>query len=396
MLNHLFKLIWNRKRSNLLIITEVVITFLVLFAVISMARHFYQTYQQPLGFNWQNTWSIHVDTGGQWNNETDKGPLKRLVEVLRQQPEIASVGLTSGPMFRDYHWTSSETFNDKTIRYEAFRVNGTGPKDWGVELVGGRWFSKQDDGQNYEAIMVNKLFADTIFPGVDAVNQEIPDADNPENNPKRIVGVYNDFRKQGEFSSSVPFMMYRYQMDAGYKRGMGYLHIKYHQKQPAAFEENLLKLLKGVTPKWAFNINTWKSQRETMNKKVLLPIVVLCVLAVFLLIMVAMGLFGILWQNINQRTAEIGLRRAVGASAASIMWQIVGEIVTLAMFAMAVASVIVLQVPLLELVETVTWPNFFFSLFSAMGVILLTVVLCALYPARIAIKMEPALALHYE
>jgi hypothetical protein len=41
--------------------------------------------------------------------------------------------------------------------------------------------------------------------------------------------------------------------------------------------------------------------------------------------MVAFGLFGVLWQNTTQRIPEIGLRRAVGASAADIYRQIVAE-----------------------------------------------------------------------
>jgi putative ABC transport system permease protein len=49
------------------------------------------------------------------------------------------------------------------------------------------------------------------------------------------------------------------------------------------------------------------------------------VIAAFLLVMVAFGLFGVLWQNTTQRIPEIGLRRALGADAGSIYRQIIAE-----------------------------------------------------------------------
>jgi putative ABC transport system permease protein len=49
----------------------------------------------------------------------------------------------------------------------------------------------------------------------------------------------------------------------------------------------------------------------------MVPLIVVSVIAAFLLLMVAFGLFGVLWQNTTQRIPEIGLRRAVGASAAT-------------------------------------------------------------------------------
>ncbi len=396
MLNHLLKLIWNRKAANVLIITEVAITFIVLFAIISMGRHFYQTYQIPLGYNVDNSWAISLNTGTGWDNELHAKQLKNLVEVLRQQPQISSVGLSVDPILRNSEWSSHGEINGKKIDFNVFKVNGSGPKNWGVELVAGRWFSKQDNEQNYDAVMVNQLFVDQVFGDKDPINAEMPYNGSPDRNPRRIVGVFKEFRQRGDFSKPIPYVFYRYRFDIGDKYGVNYIHITFDQPQNAAYESTLLKVLKGVTPGWSFNIRSWRSLRQSLNNMVLVPMVVVSIVVGFLLIMVAMGLLGVLWQNINQRTREIGLRRAVGASTMSIQGQIIGEMVTLAVFSMALASVILLQVPLLNLVETVTWANFWFSLVSATLTILAIVVLCALYPSRVAIKMAPALALHYE
>lgn len=396
MLNHLLKLIWNRKTANLLIITEVVITFIVLFAIISMGKYLYQNFQSPLGYQWQNTWAIQLNSGGERGTPEFTTKLKRLVAALEQQPQIASVGLTNDPMLRNSEWSGGATVNGKYQFYNALRVNNSGPEGWGVELVAGRWFGEQDKERNYSAVMVSQLFVDQAFGDKNPIGAEIPYDAASERKPRRIVGVFKEFRQRGDFSQPVPYVFYRYDMDKGDKYGMGYMHVTFNQAQTAAYEGDLLKLLKGVAPNWSFNIRSWRSLRQSLMNMVIVPMTIVGVVVGFLLIMVAMGLLGVLWQNINQRTREIGLRRAVGASTMSIQKQIIGELVTLAMFSMTLASLLLLQVPLLGLVETVTWANFWFSLISATVTILAIVILCALYPSRVAIKMAPALALHYE
>ena len=62
---------------------------------------------------------------------------------------------------------------------------------------------------------------------------------------------------------------------------------------------------------------------------------------------VLLGLFGILWYNINQRKGEIGLRRAMGATQENIAWQFIGEIVVIATFALILGVFFAVQFPLL-------------------------------------------------
>ena len=56
------------------------------------------------------------------------------------------------------------------------------------------------------------------------------------------------------------------------------------------------------------------NKRKSINYFALVPMIVLLIVACFLIINVALGLFGVLWYNINKRRGEIGLRRAVGAT----------------------------------------------------------------------------------
>jgi putative ABC transport system permease protein len=121
------------------------------------------------------------------------------------------------------------------------------------------------------------------------------------------------------------------------------------------------------------------------------------VIAGFLLVMVGFGLFGVLWQNTTRRIPEIGLRRAVGASAGSIYRQIIGEQMMLSTFAMVVGLVLLVQLPLTgALGSYLDWRVFAGAAVLSMAVIYLISLLCALYPGWRASRLSPTEALHYE
>jgi putative ABC transport system permease protein len=52
MFKHLFKMIWNKKKQNSLLIVEILLSFLVIFAVFSFALNSYNNYAKPMGFNY--------------------------------------------------------------------------------------------------------------------------------------------------------------------------------------------------------------------------------------------------------------------------------------------------------------------------------------------------------
>jgi putative ABC transport system permease protein len=124
---------------------------------------------------------------------------------------------------------------------------------------------------------------------------------------------------------------------------------------------------------------------------------VVSVIAAFMLAMVAFGLFGVLWQNTTQRIPEIGLRRAIGASAGDIYRQIVAEQLLLSSAAMVVGLVLLVQLPLTgALGEGLNWTVFLGAAGLSMAAIYLLSLLCSLYPGWRASRLSPTEALHYE
>ncbi len=119
------------------------------------------------------------------------------------------------------------------------------------------------------------------------------------------------------------------------------------------------------------------------------------IVAGFLIINVALGLFGVLWYNINKRKGEIGLRRAVGATGNSVSKQLVGEVLVLSTISLVLGCFFAVQFPLMNVFDL---PAGIYLIAIAMAVafIYALVTVCALYPGKQAAAIYPAVALHEE
>jgi putative ABC transport system permease protein len=212
----------------------------------------------------------------------------------------------------------------------------------------------------------------------------------------RVLGVIREFRQHGEFSAPEKYLFHRSRLESPKGNLPRALLIKVRPGTGGAFEERLTRRLQEVARDWSFKVERLDELRAANHRERLAPVVAIGTVAGFLLLMVALGLTGVLWQNVTQRTREIGLRRAKGATARGIHRQILGEVVVMTSMALAVGILVVVQFPLLDLLGFVR-PGVFGVSLAVSGVALYVLtVLCGFYPARLATRVQPAEALHYE
>ena len=159
------------------------------------------------------------------------------------------------------------------------------------------------------------------------------------------------------------------------------------------FEETLTNALSDVARTWQIKVNSLEAIRNSANLQTLIFPIILTVICIFMIINVALGLFGVIWYNTNRRKPEIGLRRALGSSAATIYKQILGESLVLTTMAVFLASLFALQFPLLGLLPFFTTGTYLAGYILSVFMIYLMTSLCALYPGRVAASIEPAEAL---
>jgi putative ABC transport system permease protein len=398
MLRHLLKLIWKRKSRNMMLSLEILLAFLVVFAIAAFAMRNYQLYQMPTGHAWRDQWSISIRTAQDLPN--DAAVFDSLKRGLLDLPEVESVAFSSFGTYEMSRWTEDYSLPDGSNKVN---VDGMGVTDdyfatMNMTPSTGRFFSKADDAADATPVVINQRLADKFFPGKNAVGQIyiIDKRDNPAPQRFRVVGVVEEFRPHGELADPVYFMLPRYIPGVG-KDAANNIMLKLKPGTPRMFEAKLNARLKQVRNDWNYVITPLGDGRKSMLNTQMIPLIILSVIATFLLVMVAFGLFGVLWQNTTLRIPEIGLRRALGADAASIYRQIIAEQLLLSTGAIAVALVLLVQLPLTGVFgESLNWPVFFASAALSAGVIYLLSLLCSLYPGWRAARLSPTQALHYE
>lgn len=388
MFAHIFKMMWQRKRANSLIIIEIVVAFIVLLTVVAFVRVSYLTYNAPLGFTFDNTWSIQFEPDIR-DRAKITATAKQTLQVLSQLSEVEEAHTSYYPPFIEA--SSSTTISTENGEFYVLRNSLTdgGSAAMGMKLLAGRWLNESDNDKTIRSVVINKLLKDNIFGAKDAINQVF---DYDSERKVRVVGVFEGFRQRGEFSPVGNSIIFRTDLNDP-KSFFRSINIWVKPGTPRAFEE---KLLHQSAPNWQFEVTTWEQLRNEHIKGGMVVRMIPTVIALFLMLMVAFGLLGVLWQNVTRRTKELGLRRAMGATATMVQMQIIFELLVITLMAIAIGFLSAIQIPISGVIEQLTWSVFFQSVGISTVIIMLLSVACAYYPSLIATRCLPADALHYE
>jgi predicted permease len=273
----------------------------------------------------------------------------------------------------------------------------------GVRLMRGRTFTDQDRLGSEPVALIDENLARQYWPNQDALGQRIRNGSN--NSPwKIIVGVVAPVRHSqvaGDESSAEGVIgaakgVYYYPLYQAESAAV-FLIARTHS-DPTALAATIREAVHAVDPGQPVSDLKSMDQRVTLS---LGPrrsaVALLTVFAVMALTLAAVGLFGLVRYNVTQRTQEIGVRMALGASPKDVLKMILGEGLRLALFGVGgglVAAFALTRVMggLLYGVSA-TDP----LTFTAMAVLLTLVALFASWlPARRATRVDPLVALRYE
>ncbi len=400
MFRHLLKPIWRRKSRNLMLSLEILLAFVVVFAVSAAGARYYQLYHLPIGFDPAGLWSVQMQQTSQGGPKNDPQFYDQLRRSLLDLPEVEKVSFASFPLYDNSTWRGDmyRPEGGASVESDFVQASDTYFETLGMQLAEGRWFNASDEGAAEQPVVINRRLADALFPGRSAVGQLISDGppSGKDRTMMRVTGVVEAFRNHGEFMPPVNFTIKRFSPLSS-MRGAETVVLKVRPGTSRAFESRLSERMKLVRNDWSYRISPVLDMRTTMLHDSVIPLVILGVIAAFLLLMVGFGLFGVLWQSTTRRIPEIGLRRAIGATAGGIYRQIIVEQLLLTGLAIAVGLVLLVQLPITGVFgENLSWPLFLAAALVSLTVMSLVSVLCALYPAWRASRMSPTEALHYE
>ena len=391
---------WNRKQTNLLLITEIVGSFVVLFGVATILVRLGANYLAPYGFDYRPVWRLNIAAA-----DGSKMPRPQLDAALRQVlalPGAEALTLTSGNTPFIFSNNNSDFNHDDhgaiANRYDA---GDNYARVMDLHLREGRWFRPADDGQKLRPVVISQAFREKLFPapGERAVGQVIRNGGgggSPGGKDEYlVVGVADNFRDGSDFSAADPAIWLRLEPhDTTSWEGAAVL-LKVRPGEGAALEQQVVKTIARANSTWLTQVRGLDEDRISKSKYTLAPVLVLALVCVFLIINVALGLFGVLWYNIQQRRSEIGLRRALGATGRVISGQFLAETLIVTFFGVAIGAVLAAQFPLLGAFDVPT-ADYLNAIGLAALLIFALAALCAVQPSRLAARIQPAVALREE
>ncbi len=396
MIVHLLTLVWNRWRSGMLVVVEIFFCFIVVYAVLAAGAYFAEQYAHPLGFSYENVWNISMEYRGEYPGAVEASErTQRLLQAVRSIDEAEEVASATVVPYGSSTYMRSFELKGHPVSVLSNWADAKFDDVMGIQPVRGRWFEEGDESQNWIPMIINEHLAQAIFGKEDPIGKLFPTMSEGERE-RRIIGVIRDFRSGGELS--VPdnyYFEYAVSKDTNAMMPRDIV-FRVRAGTQAGFSERLVERLHAEYPDTIYRIKALVDMRKSAMQTKLVPLLIAGIVAGFLLLMAGLGLVGVLWQNVSRRTREIGLRRAVGAGVRDIYKQILGELFVLMSFALLVGTLLVLQVPLLNLISNVPVSVYFTSLAGALGVMYLLALVCGLYPAILATRIQPTEALHYE
>ena len=257
MTRHLLRLIWNRKRQNFLLTLEIFFSFLTLFGVVLFAMQYANNARQPLGFTIDRVWSVSVDRKESADDPAVKArhreTYRQLLTALRELPQIEVVaGAFTGP-YANSNWGGDiRLVGGRRVDHGVNRVTDDFLELFHVPLVAGRWFSREDDAASWTPVVLNRHMAEEIFGDQNPIGQIIKEERDPNDAPpdpndkpevKRVIGVIEEFRQNGELSTAGNYTFFRMRLDGPDPKAdlPDRIFVRLKAGTPAAFEETLVK-----------------------------------------------------------------------------------------------------------------------------------------------------------
>lgn len=188
----------------------------------------------------------------------------------------------------------------------------------GIPLMRGRSILDTDGGGTNSVVVVNQAFADRYLQGRNAVGARVEILDES----REVVGVTADARYgQPRQEASPKIFVPVYQVPTG----LGHLQVRSTAETGAvtlAVRQVLAEINPGLVILEATNLNT---QLERVLSRERLMSNLTAAFGVLGLLLAAVGLFGVMNYGVMIRTKEIGLRVALGAGRAAVLWMILRE-----------------------------------------------------------------------
>ena len=263
---------------------------------------------------------------------------------------------------------------------------------FGISILKGRDFNSGDRDGSPGVVIVNEEFAQKYFANQNALGKRVrTDSEGPM---LEIVGVVRTAKYRNLRESPLPFVY----IPLGQSMQGNMTLVVRAAADPASLRANVNKVVRGVNHNVpVYGVKTVTEQIDAALAADRMMAVLLAVFAAVALLLASVGIYGVVSYAVAHRTHEIGIRMALGARSADVLWLIVRDGMQLAIVGVAVGLAGAFAVTRLidSLLFGVTPTDITTFSLVTVGLLLVAFIACYL-PARRATKVDPLVALRYE
>jgi putative ABC transport system permease protein len=390
-----------------LVVSQLSISTVLLAAAVLLSRSFLNLESQSLGMQTQSllTTSITLGQKNYPSPERQMGFFQQVEARLRQLPGAGVVALSD---------TLPPGGNHQDTIYAAMAVAGkpvpSGPTGgrvtwrWvspeyfralDIPILKGQGFSKEELSSSGRFVVLSNLLADRLFPGEDPIGRQIqvPKLTGPL---YTVVGVAQNVKNGGLAGEDEPEYYRLRRNRAEDWDGTSAILLK-TSLPPQIASQWMRAEISAVDATTPFTIET---MRQRVNELARGPRFVTALVLFFAasgLLLAVIGLYGIISFAAAQRTQEIGLRMALGASRLDILWLITWEGARLTLLGGLIGVCAAIGVAqLLKSLLFNVGPHDPFSFLAVAMLLAFVALVASLLPGRAAMKVDPVVALRSE
>jgi putative ABC transport system permease protein len=389
--------------SEGLVVAEVALALVLLVGAGLLIRSFAKLRSVDPGFDAQNVLTMRVALPGQKYQQDDQVLrfFQQAVERVSAIPGVRAAGAISFLPFAGMAAATNFTVEGRPAPPPGqdltteVRVCDNGYfRTMKIPLIKGRLFEPREMQQVADVVIVNEAMVRQYFPGEDPLGKRLVIHMKDPNVPTTVVGVVGDVRHADMETPTRP-MAYWPQVQLPYSAMT--LTVR-TTGDPLSFARAVQGVIQGLDPDQP--VSDVRSMDQWIAKSLArarFSWTVLMIFALFALLLTSIGVYGVMSYSVTQRTAEMGIRIALGAERGDIVGMIVRKGVELT--AMGLGAGLVLALLLSRTLNALLYgiSGTDRLVFTATIAILGAVGLLASYlPARRAARTNPVQALRQD